>query len=218
MSTVYTGREVVSKLRRRPISTHTRARQIKQIFGDEAVKVLTVPSVAADYNDKMGAVDIGDQLRASEGLDHRVRIQNWQVLAWKFLLEICLINTFLLQRRGKPAWKPYITQKAWRQAVLDEIIKAYAQKGSTRQRLRTGDEFTPISQHKAVQRGKKGPCLACKGYRVGESRQKRRPRPLGEVAGNRQRAPDSRWGCDVCDVALCTSERCWYFWHQPIIV
>lgn len=101
-------------VRRRPTTTQARARPIKQKFGDEPVKVLPVPSIAADYNDFMGAVDIGDQLRASEGLDHRICKGSWRAIAWTFLLEVALVNSYILQARGSPAWKPYQSQHNWR--------------------------------------------------------------------------------------------------------
>ncbi|KFA49131.1 hypothetical protein S40293_10331, partial [Stachybotrys chartarum IBT 40293] len=64
LSTVYSGTETVDKLRRRPTSLAPYSGPIRQEFGTEAVKTLSLPSVAADYNDYMGAVDIADQLRA----------------------------------------------------------------------------------------------------------------------------------------------------------
>ncbi len=47
----------------------------------------------------MGAVDTGNQLRATEGLDHRNR-RGWRAIAWTFLLEVALVNSYLLQQRA----------------------------------------------------------------------------------------------------------------------
>jgi hypothetical protein len=71
-STRYIGDEFIERVRRRPVTTQPRARPIKQIFSIEAVKVLNMPSFAADYNNNIGGVDIGDQLKASLGIKHRV--------------------------------------------------------------------------------------------------------------------------------------------------
>jgi hypothetical protein len=40
-----------------------------------------MPSFAADYNDNMGGVDIGDQLKAGLGIKHRVCKGNWRAIA-----------------------------------------------------------------------------------------------------------------------------------------
>jgi hypothetical protein len=42
----------------------------------------------------------------------------------------------------------------------------------------------------------------------------KRRHPLGEVDANslkRAHRTLSRWGCKQCDVALCNSDKCWYF-------
>ncbi|KAH0528214.1 hypothetical protein TsFJ059_003105 [Trichoderma semiorbis] len=73
LSTVYSGREFQQRVRRRPNTTQPRARPIKEAFGKENKKTMTQPSAAIDYNDYMGAVDVGDQLRSYLGYDHRFR-------------------------------------------------------------------------------------------------------------------------------------------------
>lgn len=65
-----------------------------------------MPSFAADYNDNMGGVDIGDQLKAGLGIEHRFYKGNWRAIVWSFLLETALVNSFLLQRFGRPNWEP----------------------------------------------------------------------------------------------------------------
>jgi hypothetical protein len=72
ITTVYTGQELVVKLRKRPITTKARARPIKREFSGKPVKFLQIPSVSADYNNNMGSINIGNQLQASEGLQYRV--------------------------------------------------------------------------------------------------------------------------------------------------
>ena len=57
LSTVYTGNEYEPRIRRRPTTTQPRARPILQIFSDKPVKTLEIPSIAAEYNDNMNAVD-----------------------------------------------------------------------------------------------------------------------------------------------------------------
>lgn len=215
LSTVFTGEETVPRLRKRPTTDQVRARPIQRFFGAEPVKLITIPSVAATYNDEMNAVDRGDQMRSYLGFEHRVRRGGWQALAWTFLLDIVVINSYFLQLKGRPNWKSYTSQKEWRGCLVDDLIKAYHQGSQSRQRFRAGDEFTPVPQHKYVSRGKKSDCLACQGVRLGEVRSRSARKPLGTVSGNRRRK-QSRGGCEQCDVALCSAKNCWDFYHHLI--
>jgi hypothetical protein len=227
LSTVYSGTETVDRIRRRPTSLAPYSRPIRQEFGTDAVKTLTLPSVAADYNDYMGAVDIADQLRSYLNADsHSQRRGPARALTWTFLLAVALANSFLLQRLGQPLWPRYKDQSRFLEALVDEIFKEYRQTGATRQRYRAGDTSTPLSQHNHVNRHKQGYCLACQGTQIGprsQSMQKSRNRralgQLDENALNRQPRPRKRgthtqWGCDVCNVAICKKPECWYFYHR----
>ena len=180
------------------------------------MKTVQIPLIAKDYNFHMNAVDVGDQLRSQLGFDHRIRRGGWQSIAWTFLLDIALINSYLLQRRAKPAWQPFLSQAEWRQQICDSLIRAYSEEAPKRQKFRAGNEVVPISQHNHVPRGKRAQCVACKGKRIGERAVKRRP--LGEARGDdlNQRRPGS-WtdlGCDVCELAICNSKYCWDFYHK----
>ncbi|KAH7463450.1 hypothetical protein FOMA001_g18173 [Fusarium oxysporum f. sp. matthiolae] len=84
--------------------------------------MVSIPSIAATYNDEMNAVDRGDQMRAYWGPDRRVRRGGWRALAWDFLLEIALINSFILQQRGNPRWKPEKSQAEWRQRLVNDLV------------------------------------------------------------------------------------------------
>lgn len=177
---------------------------------------MTQPAAAIDYNDNMGAVDIGDQLRSYSGYDHRFRRGGWQSISWSFLLEVALVNSYLLQLRGQPSWQRYTNQVEWRQRLVDDICKTYGKQGSNRQRFRAGDEFTPISQHNHVNRKKRARCAACQGLQVGLTRSRR---PLGELGGNslNRNVPRTLMGCDKCDVAICIGSNCWDLYHRPIL-
>ncbi|KAL6353658.1 hypothetical protein LRP88_12971 [Fusarium phalaenopsidis] len=63
-TTCFSGEERVERRRKKPASKKPEARQIRRFFGDEAVKDILIPTVAADYNDEMNHVDRGDQLFA----------------------------------------------------------------------------------------------------------------------------------------------------------
>ena len=173
MSTVFRGNERVLQRRKRPNTDHARARPIQRFFENDHEKEFAIPSIAAEYNKWMNGVDQGDQIRSYTGYRHSLRRGAWQALAWTFLLDIAIINSYIIQQKGQPKWKPFTVQRKWREAVLEDLIKAYHPTSQSRKRLRTGDEFTPIPQHKRIRRGKNSPCLACKGIRLGEPRKKR---------------------------------------------
>jgi len=138
------------------------------------MKVISIPSIAAIYNEQINAVDQGDQRRAYWSPDRRVRRGSWKALAWDFLLEIALINSFILQLKGQPQWKPIKSQAGWRQHIVDRLIAKYQPDSQSRQRFHTGDEFTPVTLHNWVRNKNPLPCKACKGIRVREGQ----PQPL----------------------------------------
>lgn len=186
------------------------SRPIQRFFGDEPVKELSIPSLAATYNLEMNAVDRGDQLRSYWGPNRRVRRGGWRALAWDFLLEIALINSFILQKRGQPQWKPLNSQELWRQQLVDDLIATYGPASQSRKLFQTGDIFTPVAQHNWVRKKNPSACKACKNVRLGEQRPQV---PLAEVSGNSRPVRKSRYRCEQCDVALCNSGNCWDFYH-----
>ncbi|KFA53538.1 hypothetical protein S40293_11481 [Stachybotrys chartarum IBT 40293] len=81
LTIVYTREEFVRRFRRRPSTTTAQSRPIRGDFGPEPVKELPLLGAAAAYNSNMGAVNIGDQLRVTEGLDYRNRRGIWLAIA-----------------------------------------------------------------------------------------------------------------------------------------
>jgi hypothetical protein len=238
ISTVHTGadKERTPKKRKKPANTGSKAqsRQIQQLFGNAATKVISIPTVAASYNDEMNHVDRGDQLRSYTSYEHRFRRGPWQALLWSFLLDIALANSFILQlKTTSPNWKPYTTLKDWKKCIYNAIFIAYAQESGERKRNRSGKEEDiedPETHQKHIQReinwvwrGIKSDCLACQGFRQGECRPSkvRKGSYLDEVSGNagrtghHGRGKQTEYGCQVCDVAICNDPSCWYFYHTP---
>jgi hypothetical protein len=97
---VYTGHETVIWTRKRPNSTQPYSRQIKQKFGQISILQLSLPSIAADYNDRMNAVDIADHIKSIIRPRHRQRRGPARALTWDFLLLTALANSSILQLRG----------------------------------------------------------------------------------------------------------------------
>jgi hypothetical protein len=198
--------------RRRPSTKTPTARPIRRFFGSEPAKLISIPTIAASYNDEMNHVDRGDQRRSYLGYDHPMRRGAWQAIAWTFLLDLVLVNSFLLQLHGQPAWNRYTNQKKWRECLYNEVFKAFHSESQSRQLFRAGDEFTPATQHKHVRRGKKSNCHACQGLQLGRPRSRSSRRPLEPVSRNKRRR-QTVWGCQQCNVAICHSRDCWYSYH-----
>jgi hypothetical protein len=237
LSTVYSGasHERIPKKGKMPAKRGTKAEQqrLQQYFNGESFKIIPIPTVAAQYNDEMNHVDRGDQIRSYTTYEHRFRRGPWQALLWSFLLEVTLANSFILQlKTTQPHWKPYTTLKEWKECIYNALFNKYAPEGHTRKRGRTGkeedNEDIEVRQnhiqrdinHVYRGRNRSSACLAYKGLRQGQPRpfkkRKGQAGPLQPTSGNLAQAPFTRYGCKVCNVALCYNADCWYFYHTPI--
>ena len=72
LSSVYTADETITVVRRRPRNANSVHKRVaRAVFGNAYEKELPVPIAIDDYNHFMGAVDIGDQYRASYNWKHK---------------------------------------------------------------------------------------------------------------------------------------------------
>jgi hypothetical protein len=223
MTTVFTGAddERVERQRRKPSSRKPEAKPIRQFFGDEAVKIVQIPTVAAAYNEEMNHVDRGDQLRSYYEYRHPLRRGAWQALCWTFLLDVALVNSYLLQRYGQPRWKRYTNHREWRECIYNALFNTYGHESQSRKRYRAGEELddegteTRPIEHNLVRRKNPVDCVCCQGFRQGQVRSKgqKRRKPLGPGDANKIRVGTRYW-CSVCQVALCNNDYCWYIYHN----
>ncbi|KAJ3455231.1 hypothetical protein MRS44_013831 [Fusarium solani] len=92
LTTVFTGEERVCRKRKKPSSQKPEAKPIRRFFGDEAVKVISIPTVAAAYNDEMNHVDRGDQLsftgHSQIGRDIRITESGESAFSTPYLMNI----------------------------------------------------------------------------------------------------------------------------------
>jgi hypothetical protein len=58
---------------------------------------------------------------AYQGYDHAIRRGASRALTWTFLLDVVLVNSFLLQLHGQPHWKRYTNQKDWRRRIHNDL-------------------------------------------------------------------------------------------------
>jgi hypothetical protein len=95
MSSFISGDERVLRLRKRPKETSSKVKTVRVPFGNQAIKVLSIPAIADGYNYYIGAVDEFDHLTAQNaGLQH-VERGGHQVLEY-WLFRTVLINCYLL--------------------------------------------------------------------------------------------------------------------------
>ena len=92
MTTIHTGKETSNRQRRRPSKTATNARTSRAIFGDLAVKELSIPAFIDMYNHFMNGVDLADQLRSYHNAQ-RAHLKTWKPL-WQFLLDTAIVNVY----------------------------------------------------------------------------------------------------------------------------
>jgi hypothetical protein len=62
MSSVLSSDEQVTRLRKRPKETSSKAKTSRVPFGEEAIKELNIPIIADEYNYYIGAIDEFDHL------------------------------------------------------------------------------------------------------------------------------------------------------------
>ena len=103
MTTYHDIRETVERMRRRPKKSSTNGTIVRSLFGEEARKLLPIPTFIDDYNYHMGAVDIADQLRSYYCTQQTAR-RNWYPLFY-WLLDTTIVNAYRMQRILSPGRK-----------------------------------------------------------------------------------------------------------------
>ncbi|OAQ58397.2 transposase IS4 domain-containing protein [Pochonia chlamydosporia 170] len=95
----FAWKDNILRLRHCPSKTSSSAKTARFPFDGEFAKELPIPQFIDDYNHFMGGVDIGDQLKSSYNWDRRTRRGGWRAIAFLFLLEVCITNSWQLWRR-----------------------------------------------------------------------------------------------------------------------
>jgi hypothetical protein len=214
------GQTVIRK-RKRPKETSSAARTARKPFGNSPIKNLRIPTVYNDYNHNMGGVDIADQLREGMSGLRRIRRGGWRAL-WHFILNLTLVNSFLLSG--------FKSQFEFRNALIRQLLEkgsvggvGATGKGAQAQRRKVsaliGESRTRSNLerqhqgHKLGYRGIQQYCIQCNTV------PERRP-VLREVSSNLsgrkvigkskgyQRRKKSRYGCTICNIALCKEGNC----------
>jgi hypothetical protein len=194
--------ETTHQSRRRPGPRSNKAYTARAYFGDDYVKEVPVPQVNYEYQQHMGYIDQGDQLRAS--FTSRREQKNWKAL-FNGLLGIAIVNMYLLSHHS-PGGAGYHCPRDFRKQLYKQLWKDPGQPNwantesllGKRTRVSTGEEhiWSPRKQAR---------CVFC-SLKVG--------RALAELPPNHVPQKRPKGGCDVCEVNLCQQGECFDRWHD----
>jgi hypothetical protein len=187
----------------------------------------------------MGGVDIADQLRAYYSTQ-RIALRSWYLLFF-WMVDTAILNAYLIGRQLNG--NNYMKHKEFRANLWSSLFSYSAQVSSERKLPKFYPPITTpipyvfqtespvnieslppanqarqveeaeIVEHKWKMLGKRVYCYNCRAVYSAT-----RKRKFGdEICINgiqRKRAGQTLWGCNICDVALCTSGDCWVDYHR----
>jgi hypothetical protein len=221
ISSVLSGDERVVRLRKRPKETSSKAKTSRIPFGKEAVKELSIPAIADEYNQHMGAVNKFDHLTAQNAGLRRIERGGHQALE-HWLLRTVLVNCYLLALYSyapEPREVSFRSQQDFRKQLVGALLAMGKDSDVCKKRrisvISQDATEEPVSSHMLVKMVKRGLCVNCKGLRFRDRPQKRVA--LAEIAANSGRNSsrhDSWYGCKQCDVHLCKERGCFDIFHN----
>ena len=162
MSSVFDQSGLVSRLRKRPKLTSSRAKTSRKPFGDLYQKLLEIPLVADKYNHHMGAVDEFDHLTAQNPGLRLVRRGGSQALE-HWLLRVVLVNCYLLARWLDSEQVNHRSQQDFRRQLYSALLDRGANtKRSIKRRISLVDfeaDIVPVTSHKQVKMDRRTWCV-----------------------------------------------------------
>lgn len=171
MTTVHTGRETVRRKRHRPTKTATNARTSRVLFGEEAVKELSISEFFDMYNHFMNGVDVADQMRSYYNTQ-RVHLKNWKPL-WHYLLDTAVTNAYKIAycspERPWAEHRDHHTHREFRTRLATELFEDSERIGDRKQTPSHGPLSDYVRRALAVDHGPqpikisepKKRCMAC---------------------------------------------------------
>jgi hypothetical protein len=169
ISSVLSGDEMVVRLRRRPKETSSKAKTSRVPFGEDAIKELSIPVIADEYNYQMGVVNEFDHLTAQNPGLRYVRHGGSQALE-HWLLRTVLVNCYLLVLCSdvpEPRPVSFRSQQDFRQQLIWSLLSMSRDTSISPKRrisrISKGADQVPLQSHEQVKMGKRGWCVACEG-------------------------------------------------------
>ena len=93
------------------------------VWGPQADRNLSVPALTADYNNKIGGVDIVNQWRTYFATQLQVA-RNWMPL-FSWLLDTTVINAYIIAHELHPTHRVYKKDLRWKwhEDLASELVK-----------------------------------------------------------------------------------------------
>lgn len=217
-STAHTGKEdAVTRNRKRPSKTSSKAKTACQPFGDSPRKELPIPAFIDEYNHFMNQVDQADQLRSYNSCIRPIT-KGWKALFF-FLFQTMLVNAYLLSFHSESPSK-FTKSTTFRSALYQSLLQKSERLTVKGEKKRTRSELSCLPDNYATshERGRisdsPGNCQVCLHGKK-QCLQANRSM-LGESSGNIQlsRPKRSRTGCIACNVPICSTGLCWEVFHS----
>jgi hypothetical protein len=220
MSTVNDGKSKVTRVRKRPKKTSSKAKTARVPFGDQPTKELEIPELYDCYNHNMLAVDVADQLASSNSGQRRIRRGAWQALE-HWLLVTVLVNSYLVAFYADVEGERQIkfrNQRDFRIQLIEGLLAmSQAVPGPKKRRFyhsNCEDSDAPITDHHHVKRPAKGNCAACRGGTYWVRQHRRSPlAPISANQGGDSKRSSTIYGCSDCNIALCRTGPCFDRYH-----
>ena len=172
---------------------HTHSSIVLRRKKDGTRESVVCPEAIKRYNDSMGGVDRGDQLR---GYYHvRMKCRKVYKYIYNFLFDVSITNAFILYQVGQPGSK--MKNKDFRVTLAKDLIGDYCSKRTSgRQRQK---KQLPLAHF--------------------PSKNIQRKRGRGSFCKEKKKRTDTQWYCKECDIWLChlgNAEDCFLKWHSRI--
>ena len=210
-STVVKPESYVDRMRKRPAKTATNAACTRAVFGNLAIKLLSIPDFIDLYNHYMNGVDRFDQT-TSYYSTQRAKRKTWKPL-WFFLLDLVLSNSYRLSAYFHRPQRNRAGHKKFLETLVEALFNA---SGKPARSHPSREAMSGVHIQKGVHGSdpskintKLRTCLACAA--AGRKRGQRRV-VLGDLDGNQQRracTPQTLYGCELCNIPFCKSDICW---------
>jgi Transposase IS4 len=213
ITTAYSLSERTLRERRRSALTSTNARIVRPVFGDAVKKWLYIPTAIDAYNHHMNGVDRSNQLRRNMTVCRPNEQRIWRPM-WLWLLNISLVNSFLIWKEGKED-KRRRGHRLFRQALCQQLLET--QDTSTEPIHPPPTTHEPF-RHTRVRFSKSNYCVQCKPVKATPGSRKRRfgDNLPANVAGNaRKQGSRTFGGCLECGKYLCVKGNCFDSYHSP---
>ena len=152
------------------------------------------PECVKIYNEKMGGVDRGDQLRGYYRC--RTKFRKFYMYIFCFLFDVMITNSFILHKNYSPS-PTFKTIKDFRMKLAQELIGDYCSRRRPGCRSSSSRPF-PLKHFPTKREDRKrGRCKNCQ-------KDKRRT--------------DTTWFCTACNEWLChdgnPTSDCYLIWHK----